>query len=251
MKCRFSKHTLALLAEGDLPSSEARRASNHLASCEDCRQLVAELNARLLRLKSLRLQTATPSECANMRRGVMSIIDERRNTIGWLLRLERALVLAFHGRSYAIATAAAMCLISVAVVAQMRHGPAMTSPGVPMFEGSDTLLRPDGYRSWIVLQSSSTRAHKVFVSPAAYRGYADTGKFPEGTLMIWERGAGAVSASGTHGMSTTLLASVKDSSRFDGGWGFFDFTAAGGTLTPKAKALPESSGCRTCHRKDT
>jgi hypothetical protein len=186
-----------------------------------------------------------------MRRGVMSIIDERRNGIGWLLRCERALVLAFHGRSYAIATAAAICLIYVAVVAQMRHGPAMTSAGAPVFVDSDTLLRPDGYRNWIVLQSSSTRAHKVFVSPTAYRGYADTGKFPEGTLMIWERATGAVSSSATHGSSTMLLASVKDSARFDGGWGFFDFTAAGGTLTAKAKALPESSGCRTCHRKDT
>lgn len=46
-----------------------------------------------------------------------------------------------------------------------------------------------------------------------------------------------------------LLASVKDDTRFDGGWGFFDFTALDGTVMSKAEALPESSGCRACHRQ--
>jgi hypothetical protein len=120
-----------------------------------------------------------------------------------------------------------------------------------MFEDNDTLRRPDGYRDWILVPSRSARAHRVFVNPSAYRGYADSGKFPEGTVMIWERASGSTASRGAHGASATLLASVKDSSRFDGGWGFFDFTAAGGTVAPKARVLPEASGCRTCHRKDT
>jgi hypothetical protein len=44
-----------------------------------------------------------------------------------------------------------------------------------------------------------------------------------------------------------LLASVKDGARFDGGWGFFDFTAGDGGITVKAQPSADSAGCRTCH----
>jgi hypothetical protein len=99
----------------------------------------------------------------------------------------------------------------------------------------------------VLVAANETRAHKVFINPAAYRQYAETGRFPEGTLMIWEPSPSRQSPGNAHGRSTALLASVKDSSRFDGGWGFFDFTAPDGTVAPKAKALPESRNCRTCH----
>jgi hypothetical protein len=258
MKCNFSKEMLALHAAGDLTPDSARRAANHLASCDECRQFVGELNARLALLKTLRSETANSSDCANMRRAVMAAIDQRQNGGGSMLRLERAIVLGvcrpcvpswLCGNTYAMAMAVAICLISVAVFAQMRHDVATSRSGVAMFEDKNMLRRPDGYRDWMLVRSRSTREHKVFVSPAAYRGYADTGRFPEGTLMIWERTIG--SASNAHGPSAILLASVKDSLRFDGGWGFFDFTAADGTVAPKASALPEASACRTCHRKDT
>ena len=250
MKCTFSKEMLALLVAGDLAAGAAARASNHLASCDDCRRFVSELDARLSLLKTLRSETACSSDCADMRRAVMAVIDQRPSGGGWMLRLERALVIGFHRRTYAMATAVAICLVSVAVFAQMRPGPAISNTGVAMFEDRHTLRRPDGYREWLRVPSSRTREHNIFVHPAAYRGYTDTGKFPEGTLMIWERASGSASG-GAHGTSTILLASVKDSSRFDGGWGFFDFTAADGTVAPKARALPEASSCRTCHRKDT
>jgi hypothetical protein len=43
-----------------------------------------------------------------------------------------------------------------------------------------------------------------------------------------------------------LEASVKDSSRFKGGWGFFDFTDKDGEIGSKARALPDGA-CRPCH----
>jgi hypothetical protein len=45
-----------------------------------------------------------------------------------------------------------------------------------------------------------------------------------------------------------LQVSVKDSSRFDGDWGFFDFTGNEGTM--KSTAIPADGGCRSCHQDD-
>ena len=46
-----------------------------------------------------------------------------------------------------------------------------------------------------------------------------------------------------------LEASVKDSGRFEGGWGYFGFTGTDGK--PKAKAQPfsDEAGCRKCHEE--
>jgi len=71
-------------------------------------------------------------------------------------------------------------------------------------------------------------------------------------VMVWEgvAASGAPPGDAPHRRSAVLLASVKDSVRFDGGWGFFDFTGADGRVAATADAQPESSGCRTCHRRD-
>ena len=144
------------------------------------------------------------------------------------------------------------------------HRPEITR-SVAVFEGRDTLLRPEGYRDWIVLDRSAAprrpgvedratpgiRANgRVYINPSAYRERAKSGRFPEGTLMVWEAAEGSESSDTPHKRSSLLLVSVKNSSRFDGGWGSFDFTGPNGTLTSKAQALPEASGCRTCHRPD-
>lgn len=69
--------------------------------------------------------------------------------------------------------------------------------------------------------------------------------------MVWESADREPETSESpHGNTPVLLASVKDSTRFDGGWGFFDFTGLDGRVASKTQALPESSGCRACHRQD-
>ena len=251
MSCGFSRETLALHVEGDLPDQSARIASSHLATCEDCRQFFHELRSRQSMLKSLRRETVSPSECAGMRREVMAIINDRRTNSGWFLRIERALMLGVRQRAYALAAFVVVGIVSVSVLANIRPGPLDSKPAGAVFEGRNTLVRPDGYRDWMFLVpspaahqsgcghavgSTGTPAHRVYIDPAGYRAYAKTGRFPEGTVMVWEE-------------SSVVLASVKDSTRFDGGWGFFDFTNAKGTSS-KATALPESSGCRACHQRD-
>jgi hypothetical protein len=258
--CRFSKDVLALHVEGDLPDASAF-VSSHLAACEECRRFVDGLHASQALVRSLRRETVSRAECAGMRREVMSIVTDRHE--GWALGVERAIVLGFRRRSYALAAFAVLAIASVSVLAQMRHAVSGTTRAVAVFEAGDVLLRPENYRDWIVASAAATSAnagrstasrapsHTVYINPSAYREYVDTGKFPDGTLMVWESTShGPEIPDGPHSRSPVLLASVKDSTRFDGGWGFFDFTGPGGTVVSRTQQLPDSSGCRACHLRD-
>jgi hypothetical protein len=261
MSCTFSKDLLALHVEGDLSGRAAAATVRHLDGCADCRRFLGELRTAQSLLKSLRLETVGRSECAEMRHEVMSVINGEGTTRGfwkrmapsaWLLQIERVVMLEFRRPSYALATFVLLGIVSISAIAQMRPIAREAMHPAAVFEGRDTLIRPDGYRDWTILAvpaglhplgiggSAVVRraaAHKVYIDRLGYREYVRTGTFPEGTLMLWE--------SADRG---TLLASVKDSARFDGRWGFFDFTGSEGVLKPKARPLPESSGCRRCHR---
>jgi hypothetical protein len=152
-------------------------------------------------------------------------------------------------RSYALAGLVLLGIASVSLLA-LRHPTLDASQSAAVFVGKDTLVRPEGYRGWI---RASGPGRTVYMNPAGYREFSRTGRVPDGALLIWES-VGADGATGpshqAHQASSVLLASVKDSSRFDGGWAFFDFTSARGGLRSNAKALPEASGCGTCHRPD-
>jgi hypothetical protein len=264
--CAFSKEALALHVEGDLPESAAAIAAGHLTACQECRRFIEQLGARQSLLKSLRRETISPSECTSMRREVMSIIDDRRNRAGWALRIERAMMLGVRRRPYALAAFALAGIVSVSLLGEMRKTALDSTPPVAVFEGRDTLLRPEGYRDWIVVGPSEphrsgadegaadarrARTRSVYIDPSGYRAYARTGRFPEGTLMVWESLDRQIeTADRPHRTSPVLLASVKDSTRFDGGWGFFDFTGLEGRVAPKAQATLETSNCRACHRRD-
>jgi hypothetical protein len=251
VSCGFSKEALALHVEGDLPEATARAAGQHLETCEACRSFFEELRTRQALLKSLRRESVSPSECTGMRRDVMSIISSRRDRSGWALAIERAIWMGVRRHAYALAAFATLGIISVSVVAHMRPGAPAGRQALALFESRDTLVRPADYRDWVLVgapdgpnsaggghvSSTGTPAVKVYINPSAYRQYIETGTFPEGTLVVRQE-------------SSVLLASLKDSSRFEGGWGFFDFTGTPGSAAASAKALPESSGCRACHQRD-
>jgi hypothetical protein len=140
------------------------------------------------------------------------------------------------------------------------------STGAAVFEGKNTLLRPEGYREWVFVGSSlglsyaqnpaptrnesSELYHNVYINPAAYREFSKTGKFPEGTVMILELATAEVKREpGLQGSYekefVALEASVKDSKRFEGGWGYFGFTERG-KLKEKADPFPQNN-CWSCH----
>ena len=156
-----------------------------------------------------------------------------------------------------------MLLFPIVVLAQS----ADSRSDKPVFEGKSTLLKPEGYREWIFVGSSLGLAysptpgqgqgrnaelyHNVYINPSSYREYARTGKFPDGTMMVLELARSDVkSEPGLQGSYqkdfVALEASVKDSSRFEGGWAYFNFTEGGGKLKAKADPFPQNA-CWSCH----
>ena len=230
MSCGFSREALALHVEDDLPELEAAATAGHLAVCDECRRFADDLRATQELLKSARLDAASRPSCTAMRHQVMAIINERQGALGWGLRIERVIALGLRP-SYALAGFLLLGMVSVTTLAQIR--PA----------AHDTLLWPEGYRQWTQLPS----ADRVYINPPSYQEYTKTGIFPEGTVFVWEAGAPGEGTRGVHRGSTTL-ASFKDA-KVEGGWAFFDFSGSGGAPPGKARALPESRGCRTCHRQ--
>ncbi|HEX5273193.1 MAG TPA: tetratricopeptide repeat protein, partial [Gemmataceae bacterium] len=134
------------------------------------------------------------------------------------------------------------------------------------FEGKDTLLRPEGYREWVFVGSSlglrydegkkqpeQLEFKNVYIDPAAYRAYKETGAFPQGTVLVLETAAGEEKREpGLRGTFqkefTGLSAAVKDKERFADGWAYFSFSDGPGKT--KAKAQPaKKAACYDCHRE--
>jgi hypothetical protein len=257
MRCGYSKEILALFVEGDLPTLDAsERVSRHVAVCADCREYCRQLQhtQSLIksRFKSGPQQSINAAALASVRRTVMSRIDESQNIWGWGTRLERFLMLGLRRQRFALAGFAIAAVLSVSLVGQMQHSGSQLNRAA-VFVGKDTLVRPEAYREWVFVGSSSRDDyfHNVYIDPSAYREYVSTGKFPEGTVMVLEAARSETKKEpGLQGSYAkefvALQVSVKDSSRFDGGWGYFNFTDEQAKL--KAKAIPEENGCRSCHQ---
>lgn len=129
------------------------------------------------------------------------------------------------------------------------------------------LIRPTGYRSWIYVGTPVTpndlnngkaafpEMHNVYIDPVSYDHYKNTGKFPEGTIIMKELvsvgSKAAVSGNGYFmGEFIGLEASVKSKEHFPdepGNWAIFSFTQPEiGTLKDKAAPFP-AAACNSCH----
>ena len=143
---------------------------------------------------------------------------------------------------------------------------AEVSPAA-VFQGEDTLLRPEGYRKWVFVGSSLGLSyadapeempahrddlfHNVYIDPVGYTEFSDTGEFPDGTVMVMELATAEVMSEpgleGTYGKDFVALeASVKDVNRFEGDWAYFSFTEGGGGLKDRAEPF-DPEFCWSCH----
>jgi hypothetical protein len=131
---------------------------------------------------------------------------------------------------------------------------------VPAYAANGDLMPVGNYREWIYLTSGidmsyspkpadMTMFDNVFVNPEAYRSFLATGTWPDKTILVLEireaKSKGSINQHG-HFQGTQLMgfeAHVKDESRFQGKWAFFDFDSPdkNGTL------IPEGAPCYTCH----
>ena len=146
-------------------------------------------------------------------------------------------------------------------VAQEKQ--AASSAEVPTYTADGKLNFPAQYREWIYLTSGvdmsySPNAMKmdhsmfdnVFVNPASYKAFLQTGTWPDKTMLVLEvRVAGSnasINKSG-HFQTAELMGKevhVKDEARFPGKWAFFGFDDAS-----TAKQVPKEAACYSCHEQ--
>lgn len=130
------------------------------------------------------------------------------------------------------------------------------------------LIRPEDYREWVFTGSSLGLNHRenlsepdhmedfyhvTYIHPEAYKEFSQTGKFPEGTVMVLEilsqEKKKKPGLQGSYGKDYVAIeASVKDSKCFKDSWAYFAFNDDDGKLLDKAKAFASQS-CFACHDK--
>lgn len=142
----------------------------------------------------------------------------------------------------------------------------------PRYTNGTSLLRPTNYREWPFLGSSLGLAYaqlsdaakaappfaNVFVNPSSYRSFMQTGKWPDGTMLVLEvrrsSSEGVPVVGGRYQGDLMLLeAQVKDA-RLPGGWAFFSWGTARNlkevaTPEPADAAIPGQGTCVDCHIK--
>ena len=160
------------------------------------------------------------------------------------------------------AAVVAMATLTGAIIAEPPASAAAAST-------DGTLQRPRDVRELVFLSSGYGLAYgpaaaaarkaggmepftNVFVTPEAYRGFMQTGRWPDGTTFFLEVRQGEGHAANdvrgaSQGSLIALEAEQKDSARYpDGGFAFFDLSrsAAGERAAP----LPRTATCYACHR---
>ena len=181
--------------------------------------------------------------------------------------------------SGAVALAALACASVwglAAVAAQRQEPPAGPANDGPRYAGATTnLMRPADYREWAFLSSSlgltyqpevgarggraaapsGPQFQNVFVNRSSYRGFMETGKWPDKTIFVLEfrqsASAGSVNKDGKFQSGLAgIEAEVKDS-RFPDGWAFYAFDQ-----TAPPNGVPPLGGdrvarCIECHTQHT
>jgi hypothetical protein len=138
----------------------------------------------------------------------------------------------------------------------------------PKYAADNEMIRPTGYREWMFVGSSigmgyqetarpesdrPQQFHNVYIQPEAYRAYVATGKFPDKTMMVME-----VIAPGTNASINKqgkfeekfvgIEAAVKDESKTQEKWAYYNFIGTGGQAKPQAKAFAKEA-CWSCHNQ--
>ena len=160
-----------------------------------------------------------------------------------------------------------LCLLAGALALTFGiHSPktAMAADSAaPAYTKNGDLVPPTNYRDWTYLTTGIDMSYapkppgmqdhstfdNLFVNPAAYRSFLDTGTWPDKTVLVLEardaRTKGSINQSGHFqaGGVMDLEFHVKDEARFPGKWAFFSFDGNSGNAT----LIPQKADCYTCH----
>ena len=138
---------------------------------------------------------------------------------------------------------------------------AADGAAAPDYTAKGELIAPVDYREWIYLSTGLDMSYSdapamighstfdnVFVDPAAWRAFKQTGHWPDKSMFVLEnRGANSRGSINKHGQYQTedLMGAevhVRDEARFKGGWGFFALNGSA-----PAKQIPYAASCYACH----
>jgi hypothetical protein len=136
------------------------------------------------------------------------------------------------------------------------------APPAARFTADGALIPPTDYREWVFLSSGvdmsyserpamagQTMFDNVFVDPVSWAAFKASGHWPDGTTFVLENRGGASHGSinrlGQYqeGNVMGMEVHVRDTRRFQGGWGFFDVDGPA-----PARLIPYSASCYACHQ---
>jgi hypothetical protein len=152
-------------------------------------------------------------------------------------------------------------LLLPALAAALCSSATVVSEPGPRYAADGRLVMPEGVDRWVLVGASLGQGyrdateegpgmfHRVYLEPSAYGHFLRTGGFREGSMLVLairrpERRVPPSRTGWTEGALAALEVAVKDRSRFDGGWAYFDF----GRSTVPAEALP-GERCASCHSR--
>jgi hypothetical protein len=133
----------------------------------------------------------------------------------------------------------------------------------PAYDASGKLQPPFKYREWIYLTSGidmnydpkpamamQSTFDNVFVNPAAYRAFKETGTWPDKTILVIEsrRAQSRASINQRGNFQSTQVtgfeAHVRDEAKTPGGWAFYVFDS-----DKPAEQIPVAAACYSCHEQ--
>jgi Cytochrome P460 len=153
-------------------------------------------------------------------------------------------------------------LISLAALRQAFHSQTATaqtqSSGPEYTSGGDFKL-PENYRQWVYLTTGFDMSYNpalsmghhmfdnVFVDPASYKAFVETGTWPDKTTLVLEargaKGKGSINQKGNFQSEMMgIEVHVKDEARFQGKWAFFGVEDG-----KTGKMFPTTAECYKCH----
>jgi hypothetical protein len=124
-------------SESDAPSSEFRGMNQHLASCTDCRGVLAKLRESQLLTRTLREDAVNAAVLNRIHHNVMDQVAELKRAPSWIMQLERSLFFGLR-RKYALAGVGILVLACGGVLGTMwiMNRPAKTIVGIPQVPAS-------------------------------------------------------------------------------------------------------------------
>lgn len=170
-----------------------------------------------------------------------------------------------------------LSLVAALALASTATGETLKKKHQAKFEPTGAVSMPQNWRQWVYVGSPLTpnalnggeaafpEFHNVYVEPAAYEHFMETGEWAEGTQIAKElvtvrqndnaENGSTAEVSGVgyfQGEFAGLELTVKDSERFSaepGGWAYFSFGHKSPPYNATAEAFP-TEACASCHEQN-